>query len=168
MFDQTDDELDGQLLNIFEIETENGTKHFVGFIDPATAEAHGIDSRCLIGDFTPLEDGEFDVHTFQVNPDFIEAFTEYMNGDPSQAEDVISHALTIPGEALYIVDPRNKSDPQYDPPSHDVMGAFRVDSTGQVVANSFEYHAEYEWFSTASGVSGLLEDRRFYEWLHGF
>ncbi len=160
------DEQANPYLNIFEVETEGGTKHFVGFIDPELAEARGIDSRCLIGEFEPMPDGEFDVHTFVANPEFLAAFVAYMNDGPIRAEDVIEYASTHPGEPLYIVDPRNMSNPEEEPPDHDVMGLFQVDPDGQVIPNSFQYHEKYEWFSISSGTSGLLEDPRFYEWMH--
>ena len=46
------------------------------------------------------------------------------------------------------------------------MGCFAVDGSGQIVPNSFMYNENHRWLEPASGVSGVLEDRRFYDWLH--
>ena len=67
------------LLNIYEIEMDGVPRHLVGFLDPVLAGARGIDTRAMVGEFEPLENGEFDLETFEVNPEFVETFTRYMN-----------------------------------------------------------------------------------------
>ena len=154
------------LLNIYEVDSEDGPKHLVGFLDPVRAGAEGIDSRFMVGEFTPRPDGEFDVETFAANPEFIAAFTDYMNDAPSRAPDVVESAATITSDWLYIVDPRNATEADQDPPTADILGAFAVDDGGQVVPNSFQYNAEHQWFSPDHGISAMLQDRRFHDWLH--
>ncbi len=154
------------LLTIFEVETEEGVKNFVGFVEPVRAGAEGIDDRAIVGEFEAPSPGEFDVESFEPHEGFIAAFVEYMNGDPSRSGKVIEHARTIPGKWLYIVDPRNATDPEQDPPPSDVVGAFAVDDSGQIVPNSFQYNAHHAWFCPDAGPSGLFHDRAFYDWIH--
>ncbi len=72
----------------------------------------------------------------------------------------------IPGQWLYLVDPRNTAPENEDPPGPDMLGCFAVDETGQVVPFSFQYNADHRWFCPDKGPSGLLTDRRFYDWLN--
>lgn len=159
-------ESDLPLLNIFEVETEEGTRHLVGFQDPVLAGAVGLASHAMVGEFTPKPDGEFDAETFEPNPEFIEAVVAFMNGIPEQSPELNEGARQIPGQRLHIVDPRNDTPTEDDPPLEDVLGSFHVDDTGAIVEDSFEYNDDHVWFSRASGVSGLLSDRGFYDWLH--
>lgn len=160
------EEDDLPLLNIYEIEVDGDTKHLVGFLDPVLAGSRGIDSRAMVGEFTPTPDGEFDVETFQVNPDFLEAVAEFMNEQTSGSPDLAQGARSIPGQRLYIVDPRNATDPSEEPPLADVLGYFEVGDDGVIVPDSFHYHHEHTWFDPQLGVSGLLSDRHFYDWLN--
>jgi hypothetical protein len=160
------DESELSLLNIYEVETDEGTKHLVGFQDPVLAGSVGLASHAMIGEFRPDPDGEFDPDSFTVNPEFVEAVTQYMNAVPVEAPALVEGARQIPGERLYVVDPRNDTPMDEDPPAEDVLGWYEVDDAGQVVPDSFEYNGEHLWFSTRSGVSGLLEDRNFYRFLH--
>jgi hypothetical protein len=154
------------LLNVYEVEVDGATRHLVGFLDPVLAGIKGIDSRAMVGEFTPGPDGEFDPSTFQVNPEFIEAVTRYLNEHPGRSPEVADQARSIPGRKLYLVDPRNTTPLDDDPPAFDVLGAFDVDSEGRVIADTFRYNSAHVWFSAESGISGLLQDRRFYDWLH--
>ncbi len=159
-------ESDLPLLNIYEVETVDGIRHLIGFLDPVLAGSIGIDSRAMIGEFTPGPDGDFDAETFEINPEFIDAFTEFMNEQTAHSPELVEGARSIPGQRLYLVDPRNQTESDEDPPSEDVLGCFSVDDSGQIVPDSFEYNEEHLWFSPESGVSGILYDRNFYDWLH--
>lgn len=159
-------ESDLPLLNIYEIEAEEGTRHLVGFQDPVLAGAVGLASHAMIGEFEPDPGGEFDPETFVLNPEFLEAVVRYMNEQPAITPALAEGARQIPGERLYVVDPRNESSLDEDPPADDVLGYFEVDDAGSIVPGSFSYHDGHVWFSREYGVSGMLSDRRFYEWLH--
>lgn len=156
------------LLNIYEIEDEEagGTRHLVGFLDPVRAGARGLASHAMVGEFTPGPDGEFDGDSFVPNPEFVAAVTAYMNAQAGPSPEVAAEARKVPGDWLYLVDPRDETPDGDDPPRENILGAFAVDEGGQVVPNSFQYNANHRWFSRESGVSGMLEDRRFYDWLH--
>jgi len=154
------------LINIFEVETDEGPKHLVGFMDTVLAGAVGLASHAMIGEFRPDSRGEFDPETFTINPEFIHAVIRYMNGGPASDPIIIEGARQIPGQRLYIVDPRNSTPPDDDPPAEDVIGWFLVDDSGQLTPDSFHYNPDHLWFSVNSGISGLLADRNFYEYLH--
>ncbi len=47
-----------------------------------------------------------------------------------------------------------------------MLGAFAVDESGQIVPGSFQYNRNHVFFDQQSGVSGVLSDREFYDWLH--
>lgn len=159
-------ESDLPLLNIFEVETDGGTRHLVGYQDPVLAGAVGLASHAMVGEFTPDADGEFDPDSFDPNPEFVEAVVGYMNAVLVHTPSLIEGARQVPGRPLYVVDPRNETPADEDPPTEDVLGSFDVDDAGSIVPDSFEYNAEHVWFSRDSGVSGLLSDRTFYDWLH--
>ncbi len=154
------------LLNIFEIETDEGVKHLIGFLDPVRAGAQGITMRSVVGGFVPGPDGGFNPDTFGSNPEFIAAFTDFMNDSPSRSDEIVTQAKTIPSQWLYIVDPRDNTPDEEDPPASNIVGCYAVDETGQVVPNSFQYNSEHLWFCDETGVSGMLEDRRFFDWLN--
>src|SRR4051794_2003649 len=154
------------LLNIFEVETEEGVKHLVGFLDPVRAGAEGIATRSIVGGFTPGEDGAFNPGSFSVNPEFVAAFTDYMNGEPSRSDEIAAQARTVPSSWLYVVDPRDQTPDDQDPPGSQVIGCYAVDEAGQIVPNSFQYNAEHLWFCPETGPSGVLENRQFFDWLH--
>ena len=67
------------LLNVFQVVVDGVHHHLVCFLDPVLAGTRGIDARSIVGEFTPGPDGAFDLATFQPNPEFIAAFTQYMN-----------------------------------------------------------------------------------------
>lgn len=154
------------LLNIYEVETDSGPRHLVGFLDSVLAGARGIDSRAMIGEFAPGPDGEFNLETFSVNPEFVAAFTAYMNHEAARSPEVIASAEQLRSDWLYLVDPRNQSHADDEPPGADILGCYAVDADGQIVPGSFQYNQNHLWFNPESGTSGLLSDRRFYDWLH--
>jgi hypothetical protein len=155
------------LLNVYEVQAEDGrTLHLVGFLDPVLAGSKGIDSRAMVGDFDPGPDGDFDAAAFRVNPEFIHAVEHYMNEQPARSPQLADEAKGLRGQWLYLVDPRNTTEGDEDPPPGDVLGAFAVDDAGQIVPGSFQYNRQHVWFDPERGVSGMLSDRRFYEWLH--
>jgi hypothetical protein len=164
----TDATRDLSFLNIYEVEDEaqGRTRHMVGFMDPVLAGAVGLASHAMVGEFTPKADGAFDPDTFAVNPEFLDAVTGFLNDQVGRSPDLEASARAVPSKRLYIVDPRNHSADDEDPPTEDVLGWFEVDEAGRVVPESFQYNAQHLWFSTASGVSGLLMDEAFYGFLH--
>lgn len=162
------DEDDLPLLNIYEIEIEGVTKHYIGYLDPVLAGARGIDTRSMVGEFTPTDFGGFDPLTFSVNPEFLEAVVEFMNEQTSASPDLAEGARSSPGERLYIVDPRNATEPgeSESPPAADVLGYYEVDDDGVIIPGSFHYNHEHTWFNPEFGLSGMLMDRFFYDWLN--
>ena len=135
-------------------------KRLIGFVDPVRAGAEGIASRSIVGGFTPERGGRVRRPlAFRVNPEFLAALTDYMNGEPSRSDEIVAQAREIPSCWLYIIDPRDPTPDEEDPPATDVLGCYAVDEAGQVVPNSFQYNSEHLWFCTAGGVSGMLEDR---------
>ncbi len=154
-----------ELLNIYEIDEDGQTRYLVCFLEPVMAGAKGIDGRSVVGEFEPLPDGEFNPHTFQLNPEFVASLTDYMNADAIQAEELQRQAQESPSGWLYLIDPRHQ-EPSAEPPAGDVLGAFAVDDAGQVVPNSFQYNSHHLMFDPEKGPSALLMDRRFYDWLH--
>jgi hypothetical protein len=165
---EDDDQDDLPLLNVFEIEDEDQgrTRHLIGFMDPVLAGATGLVSHAMVGEFTPGPEGDFDPDTFAANPEFIEAVVRFMNIQPGRSEQLRQGATEIPGERLYVVDPRAEVEDDDDPAAEDVLGWYEVDAGGTVVPESFRYNAQHEWFSKASGVSGLLMDHGFYAFVH--
>lgn len=163
-----EDPEDLPLLNVYQVEDERDgrTRHFIGFMDPVLAGSVGLSSHALIGEFTPGPDGEFTPESFRVNDEFIAAVTAFLNAQPPHSSDLSKGARQIPNQRLFVVDPRNDSPPDHDPSIHDVLGWFQVDPTGVIVPSSFAYNPDHQWFSPDSGISGLLYNRTFYEFLH--
>jgi len=154
------------LLNLFEVETEGRRRHVVCFLDPVRAGALGIDSRAVIGEYSPGPGGEFDLETFHLNPHFVTAFTLYMNGVTAHASEVIDAARSERSGWLYLLDPRYRPGNAEETPGRNLLGCFAVDDSGQIVPGSFQYNSQHVWFDPVDGVSGILRDRRFYDWLH--
>jgi hypothetical protein len=156
------------LLNIYEVDEELGTLYLVCFLEPVMAGAVGIPSRAVVGEFTPDADNEFDPETFERNDEFINAFVQYMNREGAKAPELLAQAKAEPGGFLYLVDPRFDIDAFGDeePPAAQLIGRFLVDEQGDIIPDSFEYNSDHVLFDPESGVSGLLNDRRFYDWLH--
>jgi hypothetical protein len=156
------------LLNIYEIDEEFGTRYFVCFLESVMAGAIGIPTRSIVGEFTPDKDNEFDSETFERNEEFIQAFVQYMNREGINAPELIAQARAEPGGFLYLVDPRHPLDEtgEEEPPTEQLIGRFLVDDQGRITPDSFEYNSDHILFDPQSGVSGMLHDRRFYDWLH--
>jgi hypothetical protein len=156
------------LLNVFEVsdQAEGGTRHLLAFIETILAGSVGIDPRSIVGEITPTEAGGYDPRSLKLNPEFIEAFTGYMNEVQANTPEIIRQASTLPSGWVYIIDPRNTDQAGEDPPASDLVGAFAVDDIGQVVPQSFQYNAKHTLIDQDRGMSGLFSDRRFYEWLH--
>jgi hypothetical protein len=156
------DDVSYDLLNLYEIDGTDGTKHYVCFLDPVLAGARGIDWRCVVGEFEPNPKGDFDPQTFRLNPDFVAAFVGYMNGPVLASEEVREQARANPKGFLHLLDPRCG-----EPEATDLLGGFAIDEAGQPVPGSFRYNPDHLMFDPQSGPSGILVDRRFYHWLHG-
>jgi hypothetical protein len=160
------------LLNIYEVETEHGPASLLCFLDPVLAGAKGIEPRSIVGEYTARpgtsegDANEFDPEAFRVNPAFVEALTGFMNEEAARSSGVVAGAKALTSDWLYVVDPRDRTDPDSEPPTANVLGAFAVDEAGQVVPGSFQYNANHRMFDPTFGTSGLLLDRAFYEWLH--
>ncbi len=156
------------LLNIYEIDdAEKGrTRHLIGFMDPVLAGAIGIVSHAMVGEFTPRENGDFDPESFIVNPEFVQVVIRYMNLQPIHSSQLAQGAREIPGQKLYVVDPRAQVADHEDPPAEDILGWYQVDSSGELPADSFHYNVQHAWFSLETGLSGLLRDPMFYAFVH--
>jgi hypothetical protein len=154
------------IVNIFEVKLDGAPAHLVCFLEHSDAEKHGIDPRSIVGEFEPAPDQAFDPETFQLNPDFIDILTDYMNLKAATDADLIADARANGGRWLFVLDPRYEGSTETEPPKGDVLGAYAIDESGVLVPDSFRYNDHHEWFSAASGISGVLADRRFYDWLH--
>lgn len=154
------------LLNIYDVETEGGPVSLLCFLDPVLAGAKGIDERSVVGNYATREGDEFDPDAFRVNPAFVEAVTGFMNEETAETEAIAGQARAIRSDWLYVVDPRDSTGADDEPPPSNVLGAFAVDDAGQVVPGSFQYNANHRMFDPEFGTSGLLFDRAFYDWLH--
>ncbi len=120
----------------------------------------------MVGEFIPDDEGEFDPHSFELNPEFVEAFVQYMNEDAILSSELLSQAARNPSSHLYLVDPRNPLEQDEPPPPSDLLGRFAIDEHGHPVLNSFEYNHDHAMFDPISGPSDILTDRLFYNWLH--
>jgi hypothetical protein len=154
------------LLNVFEVVIDGAKRHLVCFLEPALAEERGISPASIVGEFTPSEGDEFDADTFVLNSDFVDAFTDYMNEEGLRNTDLLSEAAQHPGDWLYILDPRYSGDANEEPPAGDLLGCFSVDEQGRIAPDSFTYNENHALFHPDEGVSAVLQDRRFYDWLH--
>lgn len=155
------------LLNVFEVsDEEGGTRHLLAFIEPVVAGSSGIASRSIVGEITPSDEGGYDPLSLKLNPEFIEAFTDYMNDVQAAEPAIVEQARQLPSGWVYIIDPRNLEDAGVEPPAIDLVGAFAVDDAGQVVPKSFQYNANHALIDQDRGMTGLFSDRRFYDWLH--
>lgn len=157
------------LLNVYEVADEAGASHhLLAFAEPVRAGAEGLASRSVVGEFTPGPGGAFDADTFRLNPEFIEAFTAYMNEEAGRSASLIEQARGLASAWLYVIDPRHGPAPgdDADPPAGDLLGAFAVDDVGQIVPGSFQYNRAHLLFDPEAGPSGLFRERRFHDWLH--
>jgi hypothetical protein len=155
------------LLNVFEIaDDQGGTRHLLAFIEPALASSAGIDPSAIVGEITPTEGGGYDPMSLKLNSEFIEAITDYMNDVQAVEPVIIEQARIQPSAWVYVIDPRNAEPPGVEPHAGDVVGAFAVDDSGQVVPRSFQYNVDHALIDQERGMTGLFHDRRFYDWLH--
>jgi hypothetical protein len=154
------------LLNVFEVVTDGVSRHLVCFLDPVLAGARGIDGREIVGEFRPGPNREFDPATFVANPGFIEALTRYMNDEVASTDALRAEAGRYSGGTIHVLDPRSRAAQGEEPSADDVLGGFEVDAAGGIVPGSFRYNGEHLWFNPKTGISGVLADRRFYDWLH--
>jgi hypothetical protein len=156
------------LLNVFEIERDGAVLRLLCFIDPVLAGARGIDGRSVLGEIDPSAAGGLEPGTLQINPDFIEAFEQYMNEEGAHSADLVDEARNHPSDWLYIIDSRHPAEPddEEDPPASEVVGCFAVDDTGQIVPRSFQYNRNHLWIHPEFGPSSILASRPFYDWLH--
>lgn len=154
-----------ELLNLFEIDEPDGVRHYVCFLDPLQAGVEGIEWRCVVGEFVPTPDGEFDPATFRLNPEFIASFVDYMNDQMLTSGELLEQAGANPDSVLHLLDPRT-GEPEGEPADEDLLGGFAIDSEGHPIADSFRYNPDHVMFHPSHGPSGILIDRRFYDWLH--
>ena len=154
------------LLNVYDVESEGTIRHLICFLDPVLAAAGELNGRSIVGEFTPNEDDEFDNDNFKLNPEFVEAFIEYMNDETSRSPELVREAQEYPSGSLYIIDSRDQTDPSDEPPAANVIGSYSVDEEGRIAPDSFQYNSNHLWFDASHGASGVFHDRRFYNWLH--
>jgi hypothetical protein len=165
----SDDEQVEELLLIVDYEDEEeGIKHLVCFLNPEDAQERNPfdDTRMIVGEFEPGPDGEFHPSTLQVNPEFLHALVHFMNECAIEAPDLLEQARQHKGGHLYLVDPRYTFDGG-EPPISEILGGFAIDESGKPVPSSFRINPEHLLFKDDTGVSGILFDRVFYDWLHG-
>lgn len=156
-----------QLLNVYEVVTDDGPASLICFLDPVLAGARGIDPRAVVGIYGEAGVEDFDAAGFRVNPTFVEALTGYMNEEAVESPEVVAEAKNLASGWLYIVDPRDRAEPDAEPPASNLLGAYAVDEAGQVVPGSFQYNEKHAVFDPSQGPSGVLFDKKFYNWLHG-
>jgi len=154
------------LLNVFDVETKNGPRRFLCFIDPVIAGARGIDPRAIVGEFPADLQHADDAAQFTPSNGFIQTFIQYMNEVAAATQGLAEQAAGSAGQRLYVVDPRVPQTVTGEPPTQDVLGAYEVDDHGKIVSGSFGYNQNHRWFDQASGTSGVFADRIFYDWLH--
>jgi hypothetical protein len=155
------------LWNVYEVKTEDGrTQHLLTFLQADRAAAGGIEPRSIVGEVTPTDFGGFDPLSLNVNPEFIEALTTYMNEVVALTPAIVEQARACSVEWTYVVDPRNHDTSGEAPPPTDVLGAFGVNKTGDVVVGSFIYNHSHALIDQEKGFSGIFSDQRFYDWLH--
>ena len=154
------------LLNVFQVEIEGVLRHFICFLDPILAGAKGIPGPSVIGEYQPKADGSFDLASFELNPEFVENYIRYMNDVAIRAPDLVAEAKQHASGLLYVLDPRYELAAGVEPPATELIGCYAVDESGQIVPASFQYNENHAWFAPESGTSGVLHDRRFYDWLH--
>jgi hypothetical protein len=154
------------LLNVFDVVNDEAHHHLICFLDAVLAGSRGIDPRSIVGEFTPKADQQFDPESFVLNTLFLEALTAYMNEETAASPAMAGEASRNASGRLYLIDPRHKHAEGAEPSPTDVLGAFSVDEAGKVVPGSFEYNEHHLWFDEDAGVSGVLSDRAFYNWLH--
>lgn len=155
------------IVNIFEVQLDGEPAHLVCFLEHDLARERGINPRAVVGEFEPGPNHEFNPETFVANPDFLEAFADYMNLEAARDPELIQQARDNGGRWLFVLDPRYQGSTETEPPMGELLGAYAVDEADEIVPNSFRYNDNHEWFSVDHGISGVLSDRRFYDWLHG-
>ena len=132
------------------------------------AGIRGIDPRSVVGPYGKPGEEEFDAEGFRVNPAFVEALVGYMNEEASGSPEVVDRGPDHHGAAGSTSStPATGPRPMGEPPTANLLGAFAVDETGQVVPGSFQYNEKHAVFDREQGPSGVLFDRKFYDWLHG-
>lgn len=157
-------------LHIYEFQTNEGPKHVVALLDPSLVHDEGIPDACVLGEFDPDGQGQFDPKTFRRNDAFVLAFRDYMNTRLNDSDDIHQLAAQKPGLPLYLIDPRHQNDELLDeaepevPEAVDVVGCYYVDSSGQIRANSFEPNEHHRLFHAQKGVSGILT-QALHDWI---
>ncbi len=154
------------IVNVYEVEVDGVKRSLICFLDPDDAKTIGIDVRAIVGEFSPGPEGDFDPSTLAINSEFITSLTGYMNEQARVVESLIEDAKRNAGGMLYLLDPRYEPREGEEPPPTELIGAYVVDDTGAIVDDSFHYNDKHTFFDVAHGVSGVLADRRFYDWLH--
>jgi hypothetical protein len=154
-----------ELINVFEVADGGETRHFLCFLEAELGLTKGIDSREVIGRVEPGPAGGFDPTSLVPNPAFVETLARYMNEEAARSPEVAREAMANPSGWVYVIDPR-QDDPDAPVPPANILGCFAADDAGQVVPDSFQYNRNHRWVDPVRGVSGVLRDRAFYDWLH--
>lgn len=154
------------LLNIYTVEHEGKTRHLVCFVDTVLGGAVGVAHECIVGEFDPSDDGEFDPQSFVPNPGFLKAIEQFINGSVLSSPDLQRAIEGAGAREQYILDPRFDEEAGAEPEAADVVGAFQIDEAGQIVQGTFRLNAGHLLFDPETGPSGLFSDRTFYDWLH--
>jgi hypothetical protein len=154
------------LLQVREVDQEGAKRHYLCFRGPAPA-VNGVDSRAVVGEFTPDERGAFNPASLRVNTQFISAITAYMNSHVSHMPALAEKARARAGGWVFLADPRHESPAGYHTNQANCVGSFEVDIDGKVIPGSFRYNYNHLLFEPEAGASGLFNDKQFYDWLSG-
>ena len=160
-------------LHVYEVggDAESGVApdSLLCFLDPMLAGARGIEPRSIVARLNPAIPGGIDPDSLVPNPAFVEAITGYMNSVAATSPRIVAQAATTVSDWLYVLDPLAVEETSEDsePSTRELLGAFAVDDSGQVVPKSFQYNSRHALFDRDRGPSGLFIDRAFYNWLHG-
>ena len=161
----SDSPFESSLLNIFEVSMNGETRQLLCFLEPGDLGEDGISPEAIVGELHPDDDSEED-QEFDLNPAFVQALVEFMNHEAIYSEGLIDQAKQAGKGWLYLLDPRNATPPDQEPPVGDLLGAFAVGEDGTIVPDSFQYNEQHLFFDPVHGQSGIFSDQRFYDWLH--
>jgi hypothetical protein len=158
------------MLNVFEVVDESGTpSRILCLIDALRAGIEGIDPRTIIGSIpldASIDPDEFEPETLSLNPGFVQSITQFLNHYALNegADELGIQARSISSGWLYLIDPRYTD--EADPGPENILGAYPIDESGQIVPNSFVYNEKHRLFDNDLGVSALLRNRMFFDWLN--
>ncbi len=154
------------LHHLYEIDDPDGPRFLLSYLLPEEAQTRGgLDDSAVLGSFRKGDDGQLDPATFEVNPTFVAAIIDYVNGELLPTDD--QPASGMAGGQLMLYDHRNR-DEMPDPEAtddEDLIGGFQLDANGSVCAGSFRYNQDHQLCHPERGPSFLITSIHFYRWL---